>query len=230
MLVYGATGRSGVRVMESALAAGWRVTAFARNPAKVAEALRDQVTVVKGDLCDAAAVSAAVTAARPHAIVDCSSALPFGHAKGQPANTADRAALTCATVAALQADGRLEDCVLLIVGGQLVPEPGGSINSWGVSLLAWTLRHLVMRTAWREVVAGVTWLFEGTPPAFRFVYARMGYMEEAPSRGVLRAEATLDNIQRGAASYVDVGALLVQLAGDASRQWERKAIFMNYVS
>ena len=114
------------------------------------------------------------------------------------------------------------------MGGQLFPEPGGRINSWGAWALAWTLRTLVMRTAWREVEAGITWLFEGTPPAFRFVYARMGYMQEAPSRGVLRAEATLDNTQRGAASYVDVGPLLVQLAGDASRQWERKAIVVNY--
>ena len=231
MLVYGATGRSGLSVVESALAAGWRVTAFVRNPDKVAASLRPLVTVVQGDLCDAAAVTAAVVAAKPNAIVDCSSALPFGHAKGQPANNADRTTLCRATLAGLEAGGgRLDDCVFIIVGGELFPEPGGTINSWLVAALAWTLRNLVMRQAWREVEANMRWLFEGTPSAFRFVMVRMGYMVSEPSRGELRAEGTLNNIQRGAASYCDVGRALVQLAGDESKQWERKAVFFNYAS
>lgn len=232
MLVYGATGRSGLCVVESALAAGWRVRAFVRSlnklDAKLPAALRAQVTATQGDLCDGAAVGAAVSAARPHAIVDCSSALPFGHEKGQPANSADRDALCRATLKALEADGRLGDCVLIIVGGQLFPEPGGTINSWGVACLAWVLRNLVMRTAWRQVEAHVRWLFEGTPPAFRFILVRMGYMVVEPSRGALQPEATQNNIQRGAASYCDVGRALVQLAGDKSRQWEHKALFFNY--
>ena len=72
------------------------------------------------------------------------------------------------------------------------------------------------------------WCFEGTPPAFRFVYARLGQMVEAPSRGALRAEPTLNNIQHGSASYCDVADALVQLAGDSGRTWERKALFFNY--
>ena len=110
-----------------------------RNPDKVPAAVRSKVTIVKGDLCDAAAVSQAVRSSRPDAIVDASSALPFGHAKGQPANSADRGILTKATVETLEKEGRLSDCVLLIVGGQLVPEPGGTINKWSVAALAWVL-------------------------------------------------------------------------------------------
>jgi hypothetical protein len=63
--------------MERASERGWAVAAFVRNPDKVPEALR-------------AKVAAAVRSSRPDAIVDASSALPFGHAKGQPANNADR--------------------------------------------------------------------------------------------------------------------------------------------
>ena len=97
-----------------------------------------------------------------------------------------------------------------------------------MAALAWTLRNLVMRQAWREADANVRWLFEGTPAAFRFVMVRMGYMVSEPTRGALRPEPTLGNIQRGAASYCDVGRALVALAGDESKRWERKAVFFNY--
>lgn len=133
-----------------------------------------------------------MSAARPNAIVDASSALPFGHAKGQPANNADRNIILRATFAALEADGRFDDCVVIIVGGQLIPEPGGTIKDWLPACLAWTLRTLVMPTAWREVTATILWLFQDTPPAFRFVMPRMGQMVAEPSRGVLRTEGTLD--------------------------------------
>ncbi len=228
MLIYGATGKAGRLVMGRALDKGWAVTAFVRNPDKIPEALRSKVTVVKGDLSDPAAVSAAVRSSRPNAIVDASSALPFGHAKGQPANNADRAILTKATVDALEADGRLADCVLVIVGGQLVPEPGGTIDKWSVAALAWILRNVVMPKVWRETETLLRWCFEGAPPAFRFIYARMGSMVEEPSHGTLRAEPTPKNIQHGRVSYCDVADALVDLAGDEARTWEHKALFFNY--
>jgi hypothetical protein len=228
MLVYGATGKAGSQVVESALVQDWAVSAFVRNPNKVPEALRSRITIVKGDLSDAASVKAAVHACRPNVIIDASSAIPFGHAKGQPANNADRGIVTQATVEALDKDGRLTDCVLLIVGGQLLPEPGGTINRWSVAALAWLLRTFIARKAWREAERAVRWCFEGTPSSFRFVYARMGQMVVAPSRGTLRAAATLDNIQHGSVSYVDVADALVRLASDEERTWERKALFFNY--
>lgn len=228
MLIYGATGKAGRLVLERALATGWTVAAFVRNPDKVPEALRSKVTLFKGDLCDVAAVSAAVRSSRPDAIVDASSMLPFGHAKGQPANDADRSIFTKASVEALEADGRLDGCVMVIVGGQLLPEPGGTIEKWSVAAMAWVIRNLVARKAWAEAEAWVRWLFEGTPPRFRFVYARLGQMLEQPSLGTLRAEPTKDNIQHGSASYCDVADALVRLAGDRERTWERKALFFNY--
>lgn len=86
-----------------------------KEPREGAQPLRDRVTLVVGDLCDGAAVAAAVKAARPTAVVDASSALPFGHAPGAPPNSADRGVLLKSTVAALGEDGRLSDCVLLVV-------------------------------------------------------------------------------------------------------------------
>jgi NAD(P)H-binding len=157
LLVYGATGKAGHLVVQRACAQGWAVTAFVRNPAKVPETLRAKVAIFKGDLCDAASISAAVRSCQPHAIVDASSAIPFGHAKGQPRNNADRGVITRSTVEALDADGRLNDCVLLIIGGQLLPEPGGTINSWPVATMVWLLRTFVARKGWRKMERGLHW-------------------------------------------------------------------------
>jgi hypothetical protein len=228
MLIYGATGKTGRLVMARALEEGWAVWAFVRNPDKVPETLRSRVTIVRGDLCDAAAVSGAVRSSKPTAIVDASSALPFGHAKGQPANNADRGIVTKATVEALQAEERLGECVLLIVGGQLLPEPGGAIHKWSMAALAWLLGTVIARKAWREATELIRWCFQDTPRDFRFVYARMGHMVEEPTRGTLRPEPTPNNIQRGPASYCDVADAFVELASDETRAWEHKALFFNY--
>jgi hypothetical protein len=215
-LIYGATGRAGRLVTERALAEGWSVAAFVRNPDKVPEAPRANVTVLKGDLSDGAAVSAAVRLSRRDGIVDASSALPFGHAKGQPANSADRGGLTKATVGALETDGRVDACVSIIVGGQVVPEPGGTIEKWSVAALAWLLRQVFARTMWRETEALLRWCFQEAPQGFRFVYARMGQVLEQPPRGTLRAEQpTKKSIQHGSVSYADVSKAARQ------RLWRR---------
>ena len=228
LLVYGATGKAGLLVVESALAQGWAVSAFVRNPAKIPEALRSRVTLFQGDLLDAGAVYASVIACRPDAIVDASSSIPFGHTKGQPPNNANRDIIARATVDALSSEGRLSDCVLIIISGQLLPEPGGTINSWPVAALAWLLRTFIARKGWREMEKVVHWYFETAPASFRFIYVRMGQMLEGPSRGALIPESTFNNIQRGSASYADVAEALIQLASDQQRTWERKALFFNY--
>lgn len=227
LLVFGSTGRCGPCVLRSALAQGWTVTAFVRSPARVPEDLQGRVTVHVGDLNDAAAVTAAVRAAAPHGVVDASSALPVGQPKGTQPNNADRGVLLKAVAKSLEEEGRLDECVLLVVGGQLVPEPGGTIHSWGVAALACCLR-LAVGKAWREMQASLDWMWSGAPPSFRFVYARMGYMVEGPSRGTLEAQTTDKNIQHGSVSYCDVADALVRLAGDSTRAWERKALFFNY--
>lgn len=226
LLVYGATGKAGKLVVRRALAEGWKVAAFVRNEGRVEEAVRPQITIVKGDLCDAAAVTDAVRSVRPDAIVDASSALPFGHARGQKPNDADRTVFIQATVAALQADGRLSECVLVIVGGQLIREPGGTIDSWPVAALAWVLRNVVARAQVAREEGMLRWCFD--EPGLRFVVARMGQMLETPPRGTLVPEPTANNIQRGSASYGDVADALVRLAGDGERTWERKAVYFNY--
>jgi putative NADH-flavin reductase len=51
LTVFGATGRTGIPLLEQALSRGHEVVAFVRNPEKLSEELRDHesVTVVEGD-------------------------------------------------------------------------------------------------------------------------------------------------------------------------------------
>jgi len=62
LTIFGATGRTGQPLVRQAIAAGHAVTVLARNPAKLT--LQDaRLTVVQGDIKDAAQVARAVTGA-----------------------------------------------------------------------------------------------------------------------------------------------------------------------
>lgn len=62
LIIFGATGRTGMHVVEQALAAGHDVVAFIRNPAKLT--LRhERLRIVQGELTDAAAIEDVVRGA-----------------------------------------------------------------------------------------------------------------------------------------------------------------------
>ncbi len=59
IIVFGASGGTGIEVVKQALEAGHAVTAFVRNPAKVS-LQHQQLKLVMGDVTDAAAVEKAI--------------------------------------------------------------------------------------------------------------------------------------------------------------------------
>ncbi|VTT88355.1 Flavin reductase [Halorubrum sp. DM2] len=62
IVVFGATGRTGGPLVEQALERGHEVVAFARDPARLSAGVREdaRVTVIQGDVTDAADVARAV--------------------------------------------------------------------------------------------------------------------------------------------------------------------------
>ncbi|QAY58973.1 SDR family oxidoreductase [Microbacterium protaetiae] len=75
--LFGATGKTGKRVLQRALAAGHRVRVLVRDPAKLS-VTSDQLTVIRGDVLDQASVDHTVAGADAVLAV-------FGHVKGSPA-------------------------------------------------------------------------------------------------------------------------------------------------
>jgi len=59
IIVFGASGRMGIKVVEQALEAGHRITAFLRTPSKIT-IQHPNLTLFQGDVMDAAAVENAI--------------------------------------------------------------------------------------------------------------------------------------------------------------------------
>lgn len=105
--IFGATGRTGRRLVDAALAAGYAVRALARDPSRVAP--RDGVTIVAGDVLDPAAVA--------RTVAGCDGALTAlgGGTTAEPGHT--RSQGIAHIVAALEAQG----------GGRIVALGGGGV-------------------------------------------------------------------------------------------------------
>ena len=74
--LFGATGRTGRRVLDQALAQGLSVRVLARDPAKIV-VVDDRLTVIQGDVLDAQSVD--------HVVAGSNAVLSvFGHVKGSP--------------------------------------------------------------------------------------------------------------------------------------------------
>ena len=119
ILIFGATGKVGRKVVEAALGT-WKVVLYVRNPSKVPEGLHSQLTIVKGDLTDKDGIDNVVRTYQPHALVDASSVLnvPFQNTN----NNAHRGLIYTTVEEALVKDGRLNDCFVICVGGQVKTE------------------------------------------------------------------------------------------------------------
>ena len=77
--VFGATGGTGKQVVEQALASGYEVVAYARNPSKLS-ITNEHFSIVQGELSDAASIENAVTGA--DAVI--STLGPRGGSKNKP--------------------------------------------------------------------------------------------------------------------------------------------------
>jgi putative NADH-flavin reductase len=77
--IFGATGETGRQLVEQALAAGYQVVAYVRNPSKL-NTKYENLTIVQGELADQAIIERAVSAA--DAVISVLG--PRGGSKGKP--------------------------------------------------------------------------------------------------------------------------------------------------
>lgn len=76
--IFGATGKTGINVVEKALESGHTVRAFVRTPSKLGD-LKDKVTIIQGSINDSEEIKDAIDGS------DCVVSV-LGHGKGTPAN------------------------------------------------------------------------------------------------------------------------------------------------
>jgi putative NADH-flavin reductase len=151
VFVAGASGRTGKAFVARALAAGHRVTAFVRDPAKAPAG----TNVVTGDILDAAAVSAAIAA--DHVIVST-----LGGAGPQaPGNVLSQG--TANLVAAAKARGATR-IIALVGAGVLQANPQQRRNElpgYPPFLATISKQHVAVFTALRD--SGLEWTLVCAP-------------------------------------------------------------------
>lgn len=124
--VFGATGRTGRRIVELAVERGNRVSALVRSASRLGD-LASRVEVVEGDVLDAAAVDRAVQGA--DAVLSA-----LGHVKGSPHD------LETAAIEKIIASMRKNDVRRLIVlSSSVVGDPADKPTT-GQSLASWLVR------------------------------------------------------------------------------------------
>lgn len=129
--VLGATGRTGVHVVDGARDRGWRVRALARSAGKVPGAWRDDegIAVVEGDALDGEVVGALLEGT--DAVVNV-----LGHAEGSPPDILSRAV---GNVLSGMEEHGVDRLVHLTGAGVTQPgdEPGllGRVVGWALGIL-----------------------------------------------------------------------------------------------
>jgi len=136
LTIFGATGRTGIPLVQQALAAGHTVTAFVRTPEKL-PITHDQLTVVQGDATVPAAVERAVAGA--DAVLSA-----LGQTKGAPKDM--QTVATRNIVAAMQQHG-VRRLVSLTGAGVDAPQDQPKLINHLIKFALKTLSGDVLRDA-----------------------------------------------------------------------------------
>ncbi|WP_436791219.1 NAD(P)-dependent oxidoreductase [Yinghuangia sp. YIM S10712] len=157
IVVFGAGGRAGRRVVAEVVARGHAVTAVVRDPAKYADLAADRVDVVTGDILDAGSVAAVV--AGHDAVVNAAY-----QADKAPADFFGGAAR--ALIAGL-ASARVERLVVIGIGTCLEVQPGVAVHDtpgFPEEGRTFSLGHQAELDVLRAEGDGVDWLVLAPPP------------------------------------------------------------------
>jgi len=202
LLILGASGRTGQHLVQQALSAGHQVTALVSNPQKL-EVTHESLTVVQGDVTDAAAVSKA--AAGNEVVL---SALG-------PTRTSGEDMLQSAvrnTIAAMQAHGLRR---IIVVTGAGVSDPDDKPQFWN-RIMSGLLNLLAKRVLADSL--GAANLLRASDVDWTMV--RVPVLTDDPSAG----EPWVGYVGKGMGGRIpraDVAAFMLQQVTDDS--WVQKA-------
>jgi putative NADH-flavin reductase len=208
LTVFGATGGVGREVVTQALAAGDHVTAYARNPAKLA-LTHPNLTVITGELTDAAAIQRAVHGA--DAVISALGPSLDRKATGMPLVDGTRTILD-----AMQAEG-VERYVGMGTPSLRDPRDTASLLGRIVPIMGRTL----LPRAYRELVA-MSQLVTDSP--LNWTIARFTRPTNGTRTGTIRAGYLDSDHIRASITRADIAQFLLSQATDTRFQRAAPAI------
>ena len=204
LLVFGATGGTGQQIVAQALAQGHAVTAFARRPEAVT-IQHDNLTVVQGDITDAAAVAGAVAG---HDVV-----LSALGTRGGPAVLPEG---TRHILAAIAQAGISRSLWVSSFG------VGDSVDQMG-----WVARTIIVNVFLKNAIAEKEiqerYIHESTG---EWIIARPGGLTDGPLTGAYRVTGPNDKVGRPSISRADVADFLLKNLTDPRHV--RQAVGLTY--
>jgi uncharacterized protein YbjT (DUF2867 family) len=201
--VFGASGNIGRHVVDQLLAAGHRVTAYVRNPSKLT-GTHPNLTVVGGELDDAAAIARAVEGA--DAVISALGPSLERRVTGTPVTDGTRSIVEAMKVASVRR--------FVGLATPSIPDPQDRFSLTGV--LVPRLARLTLANAYRELV-GMTEAV--TASDLDWTIARIIMPTDQPARNTVRA-GFLGHTRIGwAMSRADIATFLVSQLTDPT--WRR---------
>ena len=223
LLLFGATGNAGKHVLNAALSSEStfspsQITVFARNPLKIPEQQRNQISVIEGDYLDENLVKKTILDVKPTSII-ISTALPRNSE-----TTALNGLVVPRIVDALKQDERLAECTIIHLNDAFVKIPDKRMPL-SLRAISFTLVPLLgIISTVRDDQSTVDYLYT-TPSELKFSTVHMGRAEDKPSKGEVR----VTDIVADSVSFSDVGVFLVKLAHDNSaKDVYRQGFYIGY--
>jgi putative NADH-flavin reductase len=200
LVIFGASGATGRLLVEQALAGGNKVVAFARNPLKI-KASSEHLTIVQGELTEAAAIERAISGAE--AVISVLGPRPGEDSQSKPLTQGMRNIL-----AAMQNTGVHR----LIISSTPSASDPNDLPDLRFKLLVGLIKT-AMRPAYEEIV-NVARLVRESDTEWTIV--RMSMLNNNPGSGKIRA-GYLGKKQVGTnISRADLAAFLLEQVQDTT--------------
>jgi putative NADH-flavin reductase len=204
VLIIGATGPTGLRLIEESLLRGHAVTVLARRPEALG-ALRERVTVVQGDILDPAAVARAVTGMEA---VLCA----LGPNRDSPSTLCSQG--TRLLLSAMETHGVRR---LVCITGAMIGHPENRLG-WLYRLMRHAFRDTIQdRQLQEQLILG---------SALDWTLVRPPRLSNGPARDIWRAG---EDVRIGAMAHIgraDLARFMVQQLED--RSFIRRAVTVAY--
>lgn len=229
ILIFGATGQTGKKVLRAALDTGARVTVFVRNDKRIPPELRgkdSKLTVKVGNLTKLKDVTDIVSNAAPSAIIITSALARNESFRALNTN------LVPTIVKALEYNGRLGSTKIVYLSGAFSTEKAKKTDKESAPLSCCLSCCVIpcfgIQAMVRDNNNVGNYLVHDCNPATQFTIVKMGYVSDAKSKGKKLVPVIGGKDPNQKVTFEDMGNLLVEIATSNKPELNRQIVFAKY--